>query len=145
MLAYQRYGRGKALAFPIQDSWMWKMDATMAVTDMTHATFWRRLVRWLVDGVPEPVSITTAVDRVEPGEPMRLTAEVVDPAFVEVNDARVIAQVTSPSGQDHRSAARVDACRGTASTAARSCPTRAGMYEVKATATRERQGARHAA
>ena len=29
VLAYQRYGRGKALAFPIQDSWIWKMDATM--------------------------------------------------------------------------------------------------------------------
>ena len=27
MLAYQRYGRGKSLAFPIQDSWIWKMDA----------------------------------------------------------------------------------------------------------------------
>ena len=59
MLAYQRYGRGKALAFPIQDSWIWKMDATIAVDDTTHATFWRRLVRWLVDGVPDPVSITT--------------------------------------------------------------------------------------
>jgi len=27
VLAYQRYGRGKSLAFPVQDSWMWKMDA----------------------------------------------------------------------------------------------------------------------
>ena len=27
VLAYQRYGRGKAVAFPIQDSWIWKMDA----------------------------------------------------------------------------------------------------------------------
>src|SRR5205085_7630768 len=91
VLAYQRYGRGKALAMPVQDSWIWRMDAKMAVTDTTHATFWRRLVRWLVDGVPDPVSVTTGVDRVEPGEPMKLTAEVVDPAFVEVNDARVIA------------------------------------------------------
>ena len=55
MLAYQRYGRGKALAMPIQDSWLWRMDAKMAVEDTTHATFWRRLVRWLVDGVPDPV------------------------------------------------------------------------------------------
>ncbi len=43
--------------FPIQDSWIWKMDATMAVEDTTHATFWRRLVRWLVDGVPDPVAL----------------------------------------------------------------------------------------
>ena len=55
MLAYQRYGRGKALALPIQDSWIWQMDAKMPVDDTTHATFWRRLVRWLVDGVPDQV------------------------------------------------------------------------------------------
>src|SRR5262249_23686051 len=80
VLAYQRYGRGKALAFPIQDSWIWKMDAKISVTDTTHATFWRRLVRWLVDGVPEPVSVTSSFDRVEPGEAIKVTAEVVDPA-----------------------------------------------------------------
>ena len=68
VLAYQRYGRGKALAMPIQDSWLWRMDAKMAVEDTTHATFWRRLVRWLVDGVPDPVEVTTTQDRVEPGE-----------------------------------------------------------------------------
>ncbi len=99
VLAYQRYGRGKSLAFPIQDSWLWKMDAAVPVEDMTHATFWRRLVRWLVDGVPDPVNITTSIDRVEPGEPLKLSAEVVDPAFVEVNDAQVLATVTSPSGK----------------------------------------------
>ena len=99
VLAFQRYGRGKSLALPIQDSWMWKMDAAVPVEDMTHATFWRRLVRWLVDGVPDPVAITSGIDRVEPGEPFKLNAEVVDSAFVEVNDARVVAQVTSPSGK----------------------------------------------
>lgn len=99
VLAYQRYGRGKALAFPVQDSWVWKMDAKMEVDDQTHVTFWRRLVRWLVDGVPDHVSVTSTTDRVEPGELVQLTAEVVDPAFVEVNDAHVVAQVTSPSGK----------------------------------------------
>ena len=92
-------GAARRVAFPVQDSWVWQMDATIAVEDMTHETFWRRLVRWLVDGVPDPVDVTTAVDRVEPGEPMQLTAEVVDPAFVEVNDAQVVAQVTAPSGK----------------------------------------------
>src|SRR5205814_7618858 len=64
VLAYQRYGRGKALAMPIQDSWIWRMDAKMTVEDTTHATFWRRLVRWLVDGVPNQVNVTTTQDRV---------------------------------------------------------------------------------
>jgi uncharacterized membrane protein len=99
VLAYQRYGRGKSVAFPIQDSWIWKMDAKIPVEDTTHSTFWRRLIRWLVDGVPDNVSLSTAVERVEPGEPMRLVADVVDPAFVEVNDAHVVAEVVSPTGK----------------------------------------------
>ncbi len=99
VLAYQRYGRGKSIAMPIQDSWLWRMDAKVAVNDTTHAMFWRRLIRWLVDGVPEQVNVSTTADRVEPGEPITLTAEVLDPAYVEVNDSRVVAHVTSPSGK----------------------------------------------
>src|SRR4029079_5344093 len=56
-------------------------------------------VRWLVDGVPDPVALSTAVDRVEPGEAMKLSAEIGDPAVVEVNEAQVVAQATSPSGK----------------------------------------------
>ena len=99
VLAYQRYGRGKTIAMPIQDSWLWRMDAKVPVTDTMHSMFWRRLVRWLVDAVPDQVNITTSHDRVEPGEPVKLTVEVLDPSYVEVNDAQVLAQVTSPSGK----------------------------------------------
>jgi len=99
VLAFQRYGRGKAIAFVVQDSWQWRMDVKMPVTDTTFATFWRRLTRWVVDGVPDHVIVTTAQDRVDPGEAVRLSAQVVDPAFIDVNDARVVAHVTSPSGK----------------------------------------------
>jgi len=99
VLAYQRYGRGKAVAMPIQDSWAWKMDAKIPVEDLTHATYWRRLVRWLVDGVPDLVNVTTTQDRVEPGEAVRIVAEVSDKAYAEVNDSHVVATVTSPSGK----------------------------------------------
>jgi uncharacterized membrane protein len=99
VLASQRYGRGKALAFPIQDSWLWQMHASMSVEDMTHENYWRQLLRWLVDGVPEHVEALTSADRVEAGETVTLTASVVDPTFVEINDARVMARVTGPKGQ----------------------------------------------
>src|SRR5499427_6789705 len=99
VLAYQRYGRGKAVAMPIQDSWIWKMDAKIPVEDLTHATYWRRLVRWLVDGVPDLVNVTTTQDRVEPGEAVKIVAEVSDKAYAEVNDSHVVATVTSPSGK----------------------------------------------
>jgi uncharacterized membrane protein len=98
VLAYQRYGRGKAIAFPIQDSWLWQMHVSMSVEDMTHENYWRQLLRWLVDGVPDHVEAHTNAERVEAGETVTVTASVVDPTFVEINDARVVAQVTGPKG-----------------------------------------------
>ncbi len=99
VLAYQRYGRGKALAFAIQDSWQWKMGVTVPIPDTTHRTFWRRLARWLVEGVPDHVVTTTTQDRVDPGEAVPLTAQVVDSSYLDVNNARVVATVTAPSGK----------------------------------------------
>ena len=49
VLASQRYGRGKAIAFPIQDSWLWQMHASMSLEDQTHENYWRQMLRWLVD------------------------------------------------------------------------------------------------
>jgi uncharacterized membrane protein len=98
VLIYQRYGRGKSFAFMLHDSWFWQMHASIAVDDMTHEHFWRQLLRWLVDGVPDGVSVTSLTDRVEPSEGATLRAEIVDPNFVELNDAVVSAKLTSPDG-----------------------------------------------
>jgi uncharacterized membrane protein len=98
VLAFQRYGRGKALAFTVLDSWRWQMHASMALEDMTHENIWRQLLRWLVDGVPGPVEVHTSTDRVEAGEPVTITADVVDDTFLELNDAQVTAKVTTPQG-----------------------------------------------
>jgi len=98
VLAFQRYGAGKALALPIQDSWMWQMHADIPVEDQTHETFWRRLLRWLVDGVPDQVSVQLSQDRVEPEEPVAIVAEVDAPNFVEMNTSTVVAVITKPSG-----------------------------------------------
>lgn len=99
VLAYQRYGRGKTLALPVQDTWLWRMHASMAVEDTTHRFLWQRLTRWLVDGVPDPVMVRVTPDRVQRGEPVTLTAEVFDPEFQPINDGRVVAHITAPSGR----------------------------------------------
>jgi uncharacterized membrane protein len=138
VLAYQRYGRGKAIAMPVQDTWQWKMDAKVAVSDTTHAMFWRRLVRWLVDGVPEQVNITTTNDRVEPGEQVKLTAEVLDSAYVEVNDSRVIAQVTSPSGKTMELPVEWTVTKD-GDYRATFTPDEAGIYDVKVSAARDQK------
>lgn len=98
VLAFQRFGRGKAIAFTVQDSWLWQMHSTMAVDDLTHENYWRQMLRWLVDGVPDPVESHTTADRFEQGDTVTLTADVVDPSFVDINDARVVAKVTGPKG-----------------------------------------------
>jgi uncharacterized membrane protein len=99
VLAYQRYGRGKAIAFTVKDSWQWQMHHTIPLEDMTHENYWRQLLRWLVDGVPGAVEVHTSAERVEAGEQVTLTAEVVDKAYVELNDAAVMATVQTPAGR----------------------------------------------
>ncbi len=99
VLAYQRYGRGKTMALNAYDTGVaWQLNAKIAVDDMTHETFWRQLLRWMVDGVPDQVEVTTAPEQVEPGDPVTLMAEVADASYVEVNDAVVNAHVAGPNG-----------------------------------------------
>ncbi len=97
VLAHQRYGRGKAIAFPVQDSWVWQMHATIAVDDVSHETFWRQMLRWLVSDVPERVTMT-APDHVAPGEVVAIRAQVNNESFLAVNGAAVRANVLGPDG-----------------------------------------------
>ena len=114
---------------------MWQMHASMRVEDQTHENFWRQLLRWLIDGVPDCVEARPAADRVEPGAPVTLTADVVDPRFVELNDASVTARVTSPGGKAislplQWTGERNGQYRGTFTTS------EPGWYEAKVDATR---------
>ena len=94
ILAFQRYGAGKSLALPIQDSWMWQMHADVPVEDQTHETFWRRLLRWVVDGVPDQVTVEVSSDRVEPDEVVTVLATVGSTrGFEELNNSAVVALV----------------------------------------------------
>ena len=62
VLAYQRYGRGKTLAFPVYDSWNWQMDASVSLEDMAFESFWRQLLRWLVNDVPARVMVAAVME-----------------------------------------------------------------------------------
>lgn len=99
VLAFQRYGAGKALAFPIQDSWMWQMHADIDVEDQTHETLWRRLLRWMVDGVPDQVVAAVPQDRVELDELLVLSAQVDDANYEEINTSQVSAWITTPDDE----------------------------------------------
>src|SRR5207253_11272543 len=115
-----------------------QMDPKTPVTDTTHAMFWRRLIRWLVDGVPEQVNISTTADRVEPGEAVKLSAEVLDAAYAEVNDSRVVARVTSPSGKTNELPVEWTVTKdGDYRTSF--VPDESGIYDINVTAERDQK------
>jgi hypothetical protein len=100
VLAQQRYGRGVALAFTAQDSWLWQMHADIPLDDQTHETFWRQVLRYLVQDAVDPVRVSVpAVARMQ--QPLTIAAVVEDSTFGGVNDAEVTARVRSPSGAVH--------------------------------------------
>src|SRR3989304_6253383 len=70
VLTWHQFGRGRAVALTLQDTWQWQMPASISLEDQTHEIFWRQILRWLVAGVPGGVEARTASDRVEPGEPV---------------------------------------------------------------------------
>jgi uncharacterized membrane protein len=98
VLAWQRYGRGKAIVLPVQDTWLWQMHASIPVADLTHERLWRQMLRWLVSDVPGRVVATTSTDDAAPGDGVEVRAEVSDARWVRANGADAIARVTAPSG-----------------------------------------------
>ena len=99
VLVFQRYGRGKSIAFTVNDSWQWQMHHDMPLEDMMHELLWRKLLRWLVSYVPQQVAISAEKHRYAPGESVSLLAETDDDRFLKVNNAQVTATVRTPSGE----------------------------------------------
>ena len=92
LMAHHRFGRGRALVFPVNDSWVWQMHPSLTIEDQTHELFWRQTLRWLVDGTPDPVRVSLNTDRVDPGGRLDVRAQVEDSAFSAVNGASVRVQ-----------------------------------------------------
>ena len=134
VLCYQRYGKGVAIALPIQDTWLWRMSDEVPLEDRSFETFWRQLLRWLTSDVPDRVTVTAATDVVSPREPIALHVEVADSGFVMRNDARVVAHVTAPSGST-RDVPMEWAVDRDGEYRATFTPEEAGLYEVQVDAS----------
>lgn len=96
LLAFQRYGRGRAMALASGSTWRWQME--MSAEDLTYEQFWKQTLRWLVNTSPDPIEINSDKDTYLPGEAIRLHAEISNKAFERMNNAKVIAKVTNPDG-----------------------------------------------
>jgi uncharacterized membrane protein len=136
VLAYQRYGRGKAVVLPVQDTWLWQMHADIPVDDLTHETFWRQLLRWLVADVPQHVTVTTGADRVERGSSLDITAEIADSGYLRVNGADVRVRIVAPDGAESTVPMEWSVERdGEYRTSF--VPEQDGLYELRVDATRD--------
>jgi len=80
VLAYQRYGAGKVLAMPVQDSWMWQMHATVPPEDLTHETCGGGCCAGLSTRARARDGSVDR-DRVEAGDAVAVTASVRDGGF----------------------------------------------------------------
>ncbi len=97
-LAAQRYGRGKVAAFAVQNSWLWQMHHEIELEDQTHELLWRQLLRWLVEDVPDPLSLSIVTDAPEAGGGVKLRSEILDSALAADPAATPRARLTLPDG-----------------------------------------------
>ena len=96
-MAWQRYGRGKVVAFPVQNSWLWQMHQDIELDDQTHERLWRQLLRWLVESVPAGLELTLSTQRIHAGGVVRLRGEVLDAEALAQPPRAVL---TAPDGSE---------------------------------------------
>jgi hypothetical protein len=84
------------MALTSGSTWRWQME--MDHNDQTYELFWKQILRWLVSTSPDPVMINPDKDTYLPGESVRLTAEISNKKFERMNNAKVVAKVTTPDG-----------------------------------------------
>jgi uncharacterized membrane protein len=109
LVAVQRHGAGRVLAFTGEASWRWRM--MLPSTDRRYETFWRQALRWAAAAAPDPVTLSAVpLDAAT----LDVTARVHDATFTPVRDARVRLRVSLPdeSTTEHEATLR-DGAAGT--------------------------------
>jgi hypothetical protein len=74
------------------------MHASVPLEDQSHETYWRQMLRWLLEDVPDRLETSVSPDHPAPQQRVTVRAEIGDSNFVRVNNAGSIVRVTSPLG-----------------------------------------------
>ena len=96
VLAVQNYGAGRVAAFTSGGSWYLQMSVPASA--QFHEKFWKQLVRWLVVGAKEQLTVETDAEMYSRKDPVILKATVLAKDLKPVNDATVVATITDPLG-----------------------------------------------
>lgn len=87
LLAMHRHGKGRAALFGVQDAWRWQLNAEVPEDDATLSLLWPRLIRWMLDEVPEQLQLEVVSPLVAPGEAGEVVVQVHDAAFLPTDRA----------------------------------------------------------
>jgi len=96
ILAVQNYGGGRVAAFTSGGSWYWRVSRPSS--DEFHERVWKQLIRWLVVGAKDHLTVETDADTYARRDPVTVRASVFGTDLRPKNDARVTATVTDPLG-----------------------------------------------
>ena len=100
-MASQYYGKGRVVAFPVQNSWFWQMHHEIDAEDQTHERLWQQLVRWLA--VDSQQSLSLNVDSVvAAGSELTISATAFDDNFNPENQAAPALWLSSPGETERR-------------------------------------------
>lgn len=134
LVAVQRFGAGRAMAFTGEAAWRWRMMRPS--TDRSYDRFWRQAVRWLSVPAADPVAVTVPPGAAE-GDTLTLRVAARNGAFEPQRDASVVVRVTTPEGRlEQLPAAPAASSDRAAPFTAAFRPGQAGVYRVTAEATR---------
>ena len=132
LIAAQRYGQGRSVAFAGEASWRWRM--MRPATDTSYETIWRQLARWVTAGAQGPVMIG-AISPAVAGITDRISVVVRDADFKPVANAEVAIETTAPNGEKRRMPAALSSPQdGRYAVAMRF--DQPGVYKIAAVATR---------
>jgi uncharacterized membrane protein len=132
LIAAQRYGQGRSVAFAGEASWRWRM--MRPATDTSYETIWRQLARWVTAGAQGPVTIG-AISPAVAGITDRISVVVRDDDFKPVANAEVAIETTAPNGEKRQMPAALSSPQdGRYAVAMRF--DQPGVYKIAAVATR---------
>lgn len=132
LVAVQRMGRGRTMAFMGEGAWRWRMG--LPSDNRTYETFWRQAVRWLAIQAPGQVAITMSPPTT--GVTADVSVRVVDEEFSPIGDAVVSLRVREPGGSTRAIAPVADA-QEVGTYRAAFLPAAAGVYALDVEATSE--------
>ncbi len=108
LLVTENYGRGRTAVFATGGSWRWRMQQPKE--DTTHQTFYRQLLRSMVNGTPTRVAASLVTGGSGPAAKgpytleddghVQFRAEVRDRTYLPTTDAEVTARVVGPSSTE---------------------------------------------